>query len=152
MVITCICSFILFVVIWEASTQQSGFPPSVIPFIDQLISVILRMASVFAFLKIRRRVPVQIVEKIHVGQRLHFFKKYVNKQLFLGRLPVLGIILFGLSTCTFLGLTGRFPLTIRNELLTILSSARIDDMTYQVVDFFQKKDKLVIEVVTRMVN
>jgi hypothetical protein len=104
------------------------------------------MATVFAFLKIRRRVPVQIVERIHVGQRLHFFKKHANKQLFLGRIPVLGIILLGLSTCSYLGFTNRFPLTIHNELLSILSLARVDDLTYQIVDFFQTKDKLVIQV------
>jgi len=106
----------------------------------------------FAFLKIRRRVPVQIVERIHVGRQLHFFKKYANKQLFLGRLPVLGIILFGLSTCSVLGFTNRFPLTIHNELLNILSSARIDDVTYQIVDFFQTRDKLVIQVVARIMT
>jgi hypothetical protein len=105
------------------------------------------MLSMFTFLKIRRRVPVQIVERIHVGCRFHIFKKYANKQLFLGRLPVLGIILLGLSTCTYLGLTSRFASTIHNELFNILSSARIDDMTYQIVDFFQTKDKLVIQVV-----
>jgi len=104
----------------------------------------------FAFLKLRRRVPVQIVERIPVGRRFHFFKKYTNKQLFLGRLPVLGIILLGLSTCSYLGLTGRFTLTIHNELFSILSSARIDEMTYQIVDFFQTKDKLVIRVVSRL--
>ena len=112
----------------------------------------LRMARVFAFLKIRRRVPVQIVERIHVGQHLHFFKRYANKQLFLGRLPVLGIILLGLSRCTWLGLTSRFPVTIHNELLSILSLARIDDVTYQIVDFFQTRDKLVIQVVTKIVS
>jgi hypothetical protein len=106
----------------------------------------------FAFLNVRRRVPVQIVERIHVGRRFHFFKKYANKQLFLGRLPVLGIILFGLSTCSYLGLTSRFALTIYNELFSILSSARIDGMTYQIVDFFQTKDKLVIQVVARIMN
>ena len=106
----------------------------------------------FAFLKIRRRVPVQIMERIHVGQRLHFFKTYANKQLFLGRLPVLSIILLGFSTLTFLGLTSRFHSTIYNELINIMSSARIDDMTYQIVDFFEKKDKLVIHVINRIVN
>lgn len=106
----------------------------------------------FAFLNIRKRVPVQIVERIHVGRRLHFFKKYGNKQLFLGRLPVLGIILFGLSTCSALGFTNRFPLTIHNELLNILSSARVDDIAYQIVDFFQTKDKLVIQVVARILS
>lgn len=106
----------------------------------------------FAFLRIRRRVPVQIVERIAAGRHFHFFKKYANKQLFLGKLPVLGIILLGLSTCSYLGLTGRFQLTIRNELFNILSSARIDDMTYQIVDFFQTKDKLVIRVVSRIMS
>jgi len=107
---------------------------------------------VLAFLKIRRRVPVQIVERIHVGQRLHFFKRYANKQLFLGRLPVLGIILIGFSSLTLWGLTNRFHSTIYNELISILTSARIDDMTYQIIDFFEAKDKLVIQVVARIVN
>ena len=106
----------------------------------------------FAFLKIRRRVPVQIIERVHVGQRLYFFKRYVNKQLFLGRLPVLGIILIGLSSLTLLGFTSRFYSTIYNELLSILTSARIDDMTYQIIDFFEAKDKFVIHVVARIVN
>ena len=106
----------------------------------------------FAFLKFRTRVPVQIVERVHVGRRLYFFKRYANKQLFLGRLPVLGIILFGLSSLTLLGFTGRFHSTIYNELLNVLTSARIDDMTYQIIDFFEAKDKLVIQVVARIVH
>jgi len=110
------------------------------------------MARLFDFLKIRRRVPVQIVELIRVGQRLHLFTRYANKQLFLGRLPVLGIILLGLSTCSWLGLTSRFSVTIHNELLSILSLARIDDLTYQIVDFFQTRDGLVIQVVARIIT
>ena len=105
-----------------------------------------------AFLKLRRRIPVQIVERVDVGRKLYFFKRYVNKQLFLGRLPVLGIILIGFSSLTLLGFTSRFHSTIYNELLNILTTARIDDMTYQIIDFFEAKDKFVIQVVARIVN
>ena len=103
----------------------------------------------FSYLRLRRRVPVEIVERIHVGRSLLVFKKYVQKRLFLGRLPVLGIVMFGLSSCTVLGLSSRFHSTIQNELFSILSLARVDDVTYRVIDFFERGGRLVIEV-TRM--
>ena len=99
-----------------------------------------------SFLKIRRRVPVEIVERIKVDKDLRLFKKYVQRRMFLGKLPVLGIVMFGLSSCTIWGLMSRFHSTIHNELSNILSLARIDYMTYQIIDFFEKGGKLVIHV------
>jgi len=37
---------------------------------------------------------------------------------------------------------------VQNELINICSNAKIDDVPYQVVDFFQKKGHLVIYVMT----
>lgn len=106
----------------------------------------LTVETMFAYLKMRRRVPVEIVERIGDGKGLLVFKKYVQKRLFLGKLPVLEIVMIGLSSCTIWGLTSWFHSTIQNELISILSLARIDSMTYRVHDFFEKGGKLVIQV------
>jgi hypothetical protein len=68
--------------------------------------------------------------------------------LFIGKLPVLSILLFGL-----MGYMMTFGVSyyyiIQNELLNILARARIDEMAYQVVDFVEKEGRLMIYVITR---
>jgi hypothetical protein len=97
----------------------------------------------------RQRVPVLVIERIDQGRRLVLFKKYANKTLFIGKLPVLGILLLGLWSCLFY-FNGRFNTVIENELRTIMDHARVDDMGYQVVDFFQKKGQLIVHVANRL--
>lgn len=68
--------------------------------------------------------------------------------LFVGKLRVLSILLFGL-----LGYMMTFGVSyysiIQNELVNILSHAKIDEMAYQVVDFVEKEGRLMIYVMTR---
>jgi len=45
---------------------------------------------------------------------------------------------------------GRFDAVIENELRSIMGHARVDDMGYRVVDFFQKKGQLIVHVVNRV--
>ena len=97
----------------------------------------------------RQRVPVHVIERIDQGRRLALFKKYGNKTLFIGKLPVLGILLMGFWGCVFY-FNGRFNTVIDNELRTIMGYARVDDMGYQVVDFFQKKGQLIVHVANRL--
>jgi len=97
----------------------------------------------------RQRVPVHVIERIDQGRRLVLFKKYANKPLFIGKLPVLGIMLMGLWGCVFY-FNGRFNTVIDNELRTIMGYARVDDMSYHVVDFFQKKGQLIVHVANRL--
>ena len=40
----------------------------------------------------------------------------------------------------------RFHSTIRNELVSIISLARINGMTYKIIDFFENGGKLVTHV------
>jgi hypothetical protein len=96
----------------------------------------------------RQRVPVRVVERVDQGRRLGLFKKYAHKTLFIGKLPVLGILLIGLWGCIFY-FNGRFNTIVDSELRTILNHARVDDMGYQVVDFFQKKGQLIVQVANR---
>ncbi|HKM75378.1 MAG TPA: hypothetical protein VJZ32_03065 [Candidatus Bathyarchaeia archaeon] len=100
-------------------------------------------------LRMRQRVPVHVIERIDQGRRLVLFKKYTNRTLFIGKLPVLGILLMGLWGCVFY-FNGRFNTVIESELRTIMNHARVDDMGYQVVDFFQKKGQLIIHVANRL--
>jgi hypothetical protein len=41
----------------------------------------------------------------------------------------------------------HYPL-VQNELVNLVSHAKIDDVPYQIVDFFQKKGQLVIYVIS----
>jgi len=97
----------------------------------------------------RQRIPVHIIERIDDGRHFVLFKKRVKRTLFIGKLPVLSILLMGLWTCAFY-FNGRFNTVIENELRTIMNYARIDDTSYQVVDFFQKKGQLIVHVASRL--
>jgi len=79
---------------------------------------------------------------------LYLFKKYAHKPLFIGTLPVLSILLFGLWSYMFY-FGDRYNSVVQNEILNLLSRAKIDDMAYQVVDFFEKKGQLMIYVINR---
>jgi len=94
------------------------------------------------------RVPVSIVERIPDGRRFGVMKKYRQTLLFIGKVPVLSILMLGLwgYLIYFGGI--RYSI-IQNELRTLLAHARIDNMTYQVVDFFEKKGQLIIYVMAR---
>jgi len=95
--------------------------------------------------RVRRQVPVLIIERNEVGRRLFFFKKYANKPLFIGKLPVLSLLCIGL--CAIMMWCGsRFHQIIQDELLNILSYARLDEAPYQVLDFFVKRNRLIIYV------
>jgi hypothetical protein len=96
----------------------------------------------------RQRVTVLIIERIQQGTRIRFPKKYSDKMLFIGKLPVLSILLFGLMgyMMTF-GVSYNY--IIQNELLNIFSHAKIDEMAYQVVDFVEKEGRLMIYVIPR---
>ncbi|MGO9644937.1 MAG: hypothetical protein ACLPY5_09345 [Candidatus Bathyarchaeia archaeon] len=99
------------------------------------------------FFKFRKRVPVLIIERVQVGKRLFLFKKYTNKTLFVGNLSVLSILMIGLWSYMYYFGGHQYSL-VQNELISICSNAKIDDVPYQVVDFFQKKGHLVIYVMT----
>ena len=97
------------------------------------------------FFCFRKQVPVLIIERTQAGKRFGVLKKYSHKRLFIGKLPVLHILLFGLAGYMFY-FGGRHFSLVENELFSILSHARIDEMPYQVVDFFQKRGQLIIYV------
>ena len=96
----------------------------------------------------RKRVIVLILERNLVQSRLSVFKRYSEKMLFMGKLPVLNILLFGLLgyMMTF---GASYYYIIQNELVNIFSRAKIDEMTYQVVDFVEKEGRLMIYVMHR---
>ena len=75
------------------------------------------------------------------------FKRYTNKPLFVGNLSVLSVLLLGLWSYMFYFSGINYSL-VQTELLNICSHAKIDDVPYQIVDFFQKKGQLVIYVIT----
>jgi hypothetical protein len=90
----------------------------------------------------RRQIPVLIFERNEAGRRLIFFKRYADRLLFIGRLPVLSLLRVG--TNTMLG--ARFRKIMQDELWSILSIARLDDKPYQVLDFSMKRKRLTIYV------
>lgn len=96
----------------------------------------------------RQRVTVLIVERTLLENRLWVFKKYSDKMLFVGKLPVLRILLFGLLgyKMTF---GASYYYIIQSELASILSHAKIDEMAYQVLDFVEEEGHLTVYVITR---
>ena len=96
----------------------------------------------------RQRVTVLIAERILVGNRLSVFRKYSNRMLFVGKLPVLGILLFGLLGYKMTFGTSYYYV-IQEELVNIFYLAKMDTMTYQVVDFEQRDGRLWIYVIAR---
>jgi len=68
--------------------------------------------------------------------------------LFVGKLPVLSILLFGLLgyKMTF---GASYYYIIQEELVNIFSHAKMDEVTYQVIDFEQREGRLWIYVITR---
>ena len=98
--------------------------------------------------KLRKRVLVLIIERIQVGKRFRVFRKQTNKLLFLGRLPVLSILMFGFRRY-MLWFGGMNYSDVQNELFHILMQTKLDDMAYQVVDFFEKGEQLIIYVIRK---
>ena len=101
--------------------------------------------KVWEFAKIRTQVPILIYERKQAGRRLFFFKKYANELLFTGRLPVSGLLLLGREELAkWVG--GRFRKAMANELMELLSTAKLDDKPYQVIEFSVRSKHLVIYV------
>jgi hypothetical protein len=96
----------------------------------------------------RQRVMVLIVERTLLENRLWVFKKYSDKMLFVGKLPVLRILLFGLLGYK-MAFGASYYYIIQSELASILSHAKIDEMAYQVLDFVEEEGHLTVYVITR---
>jgi hypothetical protein len=99
--------------------------------------------------RIRKQVPVVIIEHNEKGRQFLFFKTYADKILFLGKLPVLSLLSIGRGAIT-MWCGGRFYEIIEDELINILYSAKLDEFPYCVLDFFVKKKQLVIYVSSRL--
>jgi hypothetical protein len=98
--------------------------------------------------KFRKLVPVLIIERIQVGRRFGVFRKHTNKLLFLGRLPVMSILMVGFWRY-MLWFGGINYSEVQNELFHIFMQAKLDDMAYRVVDFFEKGQQLIIYVIRK---
>ena len=99
--------------------------------------------------RIRKQVPIVIIEHNEKGRRFLFFRTYADKVLFLGKLPVLSLLSVGRGAIA-MWCGGRFYEMIEDELISILSSAKLDEIPYCVLDFFVKKRQLVIYVSSRL--
>ena len=97
--------------------------------------------------RFHERMPVLIFERVRTGQYLGFFKRYRRRLLFMGNMNVLGVLLLGLTGYWYIMHT-RYDLMVHNALMSLLSMANLDNEPYHVVDWFQKKGRLII-LVTR---
>lgn len=93
------------------------------------------------------RMPVLIFERVKTGQYLRFFKRYRRRLLFMGKMNVLRVLLLGLTGYWYVMHT-RYDSMVHNGLMSVLSMAKLDNEPYHVVDWFQKKGRLII-LVTR---
>lgn len=97
--------------------------------------------------RFHERRPVLIFERVKTGQYLRFFKRYRRRLLFMGNMNVLGVLLLGLTGYWYIMHT-RYDSMVHNALMSLLSMANLDNEPYHVVDWFQKKGRLII-LVTR---
>jgi hypothetical protein len=103
-------------------------------------------ASLEQLVQLKRRVPVLIYERIRTRQYLHFIRRYKKRLLFVGRLTVSEILLLGLNGFWFLSGT-KYDSPILQGLLSLLTTAKLDDGGYKVTDWFQKKGQLTLYLI-----
>jgi len=95
--------------------------------------------------RLSMRMPVLVYERVKTAQHLGFFKRYINKLVFAGKLNVLGILLIGLRGYWYLMGT-RYGPPAYEELLSIMRTAKLDIRVYRVVDWFQHNGRLIVYV------
>jgi hypothetical protein len=88
--------------------------------------------------------PVLVYEKIRTGRFL-LLNRYRDKLVFVGKLEVIGLLLLGLTGYWYLNGT-RYHTLVLEGLLGIMTSARLDDRSYKVTDWSQKKGRLLVYV------
>jgi len=94
--------------------------------------------------KLNRRMPVLVYEKIRTGQFL-LINRYRDKLIFLGKVDVVGLLMLGLAGYWYLSGTKYHNLVLEG-LLGIMSTAKLDDRTYQVTDWRHHKGRLLVYV------
>ena len=94
--------------------------------------------------KLNKRMPVLVYERIWTGQFL-LINRYRNRLVFLGKLDVIGLVLLGLTGYWYLSGTKYHNLVLEG-LLGIMATAKLDDRTYQITDWRQKKGRLLVFV------
>jgi hypothetical protein len=88
--------------------------------------------------------PVLVYEKIRTGQFL-LIKRYRDKLVFVGKLDVLGILLLGITGYWYLTGT-KYHNYVHEGLLSIMSTAKLDDRLYKITDWRHKKGRLLVYV------
>jgi hypothetical protein len=94
--------------------------------------------------QISKRIPVLVYEKVQTAKFL-IIRRSKAKLVFVGKLPVLGIVLIGLTGYMYLAGTKYQP-PILNGLLAIMMTAKLDDRAYRITDWSQKKGRLLVYV------
>jgi len=91
------------------------------------------------------RIPVLVYEREKIAQYFHFIKRYRKRLVFAGRLEVLGILLVGTAGYVYVSGT-KYGSSVIDGLMNILTSAKLDDRLYQIVDWHQRKGQLLVFV------
>jgi hypothetical protein len=93
--------------------------------------------------------PVLIYERVKTAQYLRFFKRYRKRLLFAGNMNVLGLLSIGLTGYWLIMGTGYIS-TVHDGLLAVMTTAKMDDSMYKVLEWFEKKNQLVMYVTTEI--
>lgn len=88
--------------------------------------------------------PVLVYEKIRTGRFL-LVTRYRSKLLFIGKLNVIGLLLLGVTGFWYLNGT-KYHNVVLEGLLTIMTTAKLDDRKYRVTDWCQKRGRLLVYV------
>ncbi len=86
-----------------------------------------------------------IYERVRTKRYLRFFNRYRHKLVFMGNLNVLGILVMGLAGYWYIAGTKYGP-HVQEALFGLMSTAKLDHGMYRVVDWFQKKGRLIVYV------
>lgn len=95
--------------------------------------------------------PVLVYERVKTAQYMYVFKRYRNDLLFAGNMNVLGILLIGLTGYWYVMGT-KYGAFVYDGLMAVMTTAKLDDGMYKVLEWFQKKGRLVVYVTKEFSN
>jgi hypothetical protein len=91
------------------------------------------------------RIPVLVYERVKTGQYLRFIRRYRQRLVFAGKLDVLRILLIGFTGYWYVSGT-KYHSFVIDGLMSIMTTARLDDRMYRIIDWCQKKGRLLVYV------
>lgn len=91
------------------------------------------------------RIPVLVYEDVKIAQYLRFIKRYSRRLVFIGKMEIVAILFLGFTGYWYIAGT-QYDSPVVNGLLSIMATARLDESKFKVMDWYQKKGRLLVHV------